>query len=352
MNRYNLDLLAITEARWTQTGKQKLSTGEVIMWSGRKDDNHDKGVVIIINRKHAQSLLQWKPIIERLMYVRMNSMYVKLSILVAYAQINDATEENKNQFYSTLQAAIEDIPGHDVLLLLGDFNARVGSNNTGRESVMEKHGEGVCTENGGRLIDLCEENDLVISGTLFQHKIIHKRTWTSPTHKSQIDHVIINGKWRRSLQDVRVMRSTDVGSDHKLVITKLTLKLRKAQIGDKRNQRFDVAKLKNPTTKREFSAAKKNRFAILQDNKAMTIGSFNKATKEAAEETIGYRKITKTEWIFNDTWKTIEERRQIKKKLLDTKSPSLKEQVSCQYREKDRKLKTQQDKTRANTKKN
>jgi hypothetical protein len=71
----------------------------------------------------------------------------------------------------------------------------------------------------------------------------------------------------------------------------------------------------------------------------MTIDSFNKAMKEAAEETIGYRKSTKTEWISNDTWKTIEERRQIKKKLLDTKSPRLKEQVSIQYREKDREVK-------------
>jgi hypothetical protein len=46
---------------------------------------------------------------------------------------NDATEDN-DQFYSTLQAAIKDIPGHDVLLLLGNSNARVGSNNAGRES--------------------------------------------------------------------------------------------------------------------------------------------------------------------------------------------------------------------------
>jgi hypothetical protein len=67
----------------------------------------------------------------------------------------------------------------------------------------------------------------------------------------------------------------------------------------------------------------------------MTTDSFNKAMKEVSAETIGYKK---TEWISNDTWKTIEERRQIKKKLLDTKSPRLKEQVSSQYREKDREV--------------
>ncbi|KAK3515143.1 hypothetical protein QTP70_007459 [Hemibagrus guttatus] len=272
----------------------------------------------------------------------MNSRYIKLSILVAYAPINAAAEEDKDQFYSTVQAALEDIPGHDVLLLMGDFNARVGSNNLDRERIMGRHGEGKCTENGERLIDLCEENNLVIGGTLFQHKTIHKLTWTSPDGKtrSQIDHIIINGKWRRSLQDVRVMRHADAGSDHNLVVAKLTLKLRKAKIGDKRSQRFDVAKLKEPTAKKEFSISLKNRFAILQDDAALTIDSFNKALKEAAEETIGYRKNVKTEWISNDTWKTIEERRQIKKKLLDSKSPRLKERITSWYREKDREVKT------------
>jgi hypothetical protein len=106
----------------------------------------------------------------------MNSRYVKLLILVDYAPINDATEADKDQFYSTLQAAIEDIPGHDVLLLLGDFNARVGSNNAGRERVLDKHGERECAENGERHIDPCEENDLVIGGTLFQQKTTQKLT--------------------------------------------------------------------------------------------------------------------------------------------------------------------------------
>jgi endonuclease/exonuclease/phosphatase family metal-dependent hydrolase len=77
-----------------------------------------------------------------------------------------------------------------------------------------------CTENGETLIDLSEENDLVIGETLFQHKTIHKLTWTSPNGrtKSEFDHVIINRKWRRTLQDVRVMQSADVGSDHNLVM--------------------------------------------------------------------------------------------------------------------------------------
>ena len=71
---------------------------------------------------------------------------------------------------------------------------------------MTKNGLNI-TDNGERLIDICQENNLVIGGTLITHKDIHKLTWTSPDGKtqSQIDHIIINGKWRHSLQDVRVM---------------------------------------------------------------------------------------------------------------------------------------------------
>ena len=76
-----------------------------------------------------------------------------------------------------------------MLCVIGDFNARVGSNNEGREEIMGKNGCGKINNNGRRLYDLCAEN-LAIGGTLFPYREIHKMTWTSPdinTH-TQIDH--------------------------------------------------------------------------------------------------------------------------------------------------------------------
>ena len=68
-------------------------------------------------------------------------------------------------------------------------------------------------ENGDLLSHFSSSNGLVIGGTIFPHKYIHKLTWKSPTgHLNQIDHFLINCKWRSSLQDVRVMRSADVYS--------------------------------------------------------------------------------------------------------------------------------------------
>ena len=89
-------------------------------------------------------------------------------------------------------------------------------------------GIGEISANGEKLVNFFEEN-----GTLFMHRDIHKLTWTSPDDRtqSQIDHIIINGKWRHLLLDVRVKRQADVGSDHNLVVAKLKLKLRKVRLG-------------------------------------------------------------------------------------------------------------------------
>ena len=94
----------------------------------------------------------------------------------AYAPIEHADEEDKDQFYSALQAALEDIPSHDVLLLMGDFNARVGNNNEQREKTMGRHGLGDLTNNGERLVDLREQIDLAIGCTLFAHKNKYTQT--------------------------------------------------------------------------------------------------------------------------------------------------------------------------------
>ena len=83
----------------------------------------------------------------------------------------------------------------DLKIIMGDLNAKVGSDNTDKELIMGRH-------------EFCMFNDLVIGGTLFSHKPIHKETWKSPDDKTenQIDHITIDRKWRRSLHDVRVKR--------------------------------------------------------------------------------------------------------------------------------------------------
>ena len=98
-------------------------------------------------------------------------------VIKVYAPTNNAKEAEVEQFYEDLQDLLELTPKRDVLFIIGDWNAKVGSQET--PGVTGKFGLGIRNEAGQRLIEFCQENTLVIANTLFQQ---HKRglyTWTS-----------------------------------------------------------------------------------------------------------------------------------------------------------------------------
>ena len=104
--------------------------------------------------------------------------------------ISNAKEAGVQQFYEDLQDLSELTHKKDVLFIIGDWNAKVGSQET--PGVIGKFGLGIQNEAGQRLIEFCRENALVIANTLFQQ---HKRrlyTWISPDgeHQNQIDYIL------------------------------------------------------------------------------------------------------------------------------------------------------------------
>ena len=118
-------------------------------------------------------------------------------------------------------------PQKDVLFIIGDWNAQLGSQET--PGVTGKFGLGIRNEAGQRLIEFCQENTLVIANTLFQQ---HKRrlyTWTSPDgqHRNPIDYILCSQRWRSSIQSQKTRLGADYGSDHELLIAKFRLKLKK-----------------------------------------------------------------------------------------------------------------------------
>ena len=154
-----------------------------------------------------------------------------------------------------------------MLLIIRNINAKVGAENSNCERAMGKRGYGVINYSGERLVDFCLNNNCVIGGTIFERRYIHKLTWKSPDGRTsnQIDHIIINGKWCRSLQDVRVCRGTDIYSDYYLVTARIQLKHQKVVPQSQRRKQLVFTRLACLATKQEFVLKLRNRFSALAD---------------------------------------------------------------------------------------
>ena len=111
-------------------------------------------------------------------------------VIQVYAPTSNAEETEVEWFYEDLQDLLELTPKKDVLFITGDWNAKVGSQET--PGITGKFGLGVQNEARQSLIEFCQEDALVIANTLFQQ---HKRrlyTWKSPDgrHRNQIDYIL------------------------------------------------------------------------------------------------------------------------------------------------------------------
>jgi len=186
---------------------------------------HVRGVGLLLSQQLLKYVIGWGSVNDSIMTVILNTWHSKCTLVQVYAPTNGEEDKDKDD---QLQDAVSAIPKHDLVVVMGDFNAVIGHEKVGFEDVMEMEAVGQRTDNGERLLSFCNVNGLKVGGSLFRHKSIHKGTWRSPdgltVHK--IDHICVSRRWASSLQDVCVSRGADVSSDHYLLISKFRLKLK------------------------------------------------------------------------------------------------------------------------------
>ena len=136
------------------------------------------GGAIIVNKRVRNAVLGCNLKNDRMISVHLQGKPFNITVIQVYASTSNAEEAEVEQFYEDLQDLLELTPKEDVFFIIGDWNAKVGSQETA--GVIGTFGLGVQNEAGQRLIEFCQENALVIANILFQQ---HKRrlyTWTSP----------------------------------------------------------------------------------------------------------------------------------------------------------------------------
>ena len=133
--------------------------------------------MILVNKSVRNAVLGCNLRNDRMISVHFQGKPFNITVIQVFASTSNTEEAEVEHFYEDLQDLLELTPKKDVLFIIGDWNAKVGSQETPR--VTGKFGLGVKNEAGQRLIEFCQENALVIANTLFQQHKGRLCTWTS-----------------------------------------------------------------------------------------------------------------------------------------------------------------------------
>ena len=139
------------------------SDNHYVYYSGQKSLRN--GVAIIVNKRVKNAVLGCNLKNDKMISVPFQGKPFSITVIQVYALTSNAEEAEDERFYEDLEDLLELTPPKDVLFITGDWNAKVGSQET--PGVTGRFGLGIQNEAGQRLIEFCQENALVIANTLF-----------------------------------------------------------------------------------------------------------------------------------------------------------------------------------------
>ncbi|VDL89047.1 unnamed protein product [Schistocephalus solidus] len=255
--RYKVDIAALSETRFSEQGQLE------------EAERRDAGVAFVI-RNGIVVPLPCLPqgINDRLMSLRLPLWGDKFATIIsAYAPPMTSSDAAKDKFYEDLHALLATVPKADKLIVLGDFNARVGTDRASWRGVLGPHGLAGFNDDGLLLLRTCAEHRLILTNTFFGLPKRQKATWVHPRsgHWHLLDYVLDR---RRDKQDVlvtKVIPDPDGWTDHRLFISKMRLRLqpRRRPQGKRPQGKLNTVLLNVPAHYLHFSNELANRLANL-----------------------------------------------------------------------------------------
>ncbi|XP_017302944.1 craniofacial development protein 2-like [Diaphorina citri] len=314
------DICGLSETFWNDSSdfNATLPCGENfrIIYSG--GDQRRRGVAFVLNQKVSHLVNSVHIVSERVIGIKINTTPVNTFIIQAYAPTLDSNEEEKNKFYDDLNDTLKHKAFQEILIVMGDFNAKVG--NSKIDNIVGPHGLGTINSAGQDLINFCNENNMFICNTWFYQKQSARHTWTSPdgNHKNQIDFICVNNRFRNSITNAKSRPGADCGSDHNPVIINLRIKLKKL-MKPSISKKWNLTKAKCPVVKNQFSSKISNKLENINkdnyqsDNINQNWTNLKEVINSTAEEVVGKDKSkAKKKWMTQEILNLMEERKKLK----------------------------------------
>jgi len=175
LRRYSIDIAALSETRFHgETQIEEVGAGYTFFLIGHPADGPTQAGVGFAVRSTLLQRIHDRPVghSPRLMTLTLELEGGHMATLIsAYAPTAVASEDTKDEFYAQLNDIISRTPYRHKLILLGDFNARVGTNHVAWKKVLGRYGVGNENSNGSRLLQLCSVHELSITNTFSSHSV-------------------------------------------------------------------------------------------------------------------------------------------------------------------------------------
>src|SRR5688572_29261171 len=231
MRRMEVNIMGVAETCWQESGsitsqipkerKDGMGTdtdedagGDTYRIFYSEGDKNRRGVGLIMAEEVLMSVMIVEPISKRIMVMRLKMKPTNVLIVQIYAPCEDEEEEEKDQFYESLDQALREYKkGRECLVVMGDFNGKAG--NGREENIVGPYGLGTRNENGDRLVNFCRKQNVFVTNTWFQQKRTAQYTWTSPGGriKNQIDFVLVDIRFRNGVQNSKAMSGARCETD-------------------------------------------------------------------------------------------------------------------------------------------
>ncbi|GBM35840.1 hypothetical protein AVEN_134656-1 [Araneus ventricosus] len=225
IERENVDIIVLTETKLKKGGEEELGRYNHY-YSGVEEKDHAQAGVSILIKKDLCPNLKCKAVNERIITAELEIHGQKVKIIGVYWVNESDSKEIKNKFVKKFEEELTN-KGCE-LIILGDFNSKVGILETSKVGISETSKVGIsetsevvgncgdkeCDRNGKRLIRICAENFLKIQNTFFDHEDIHKYTCYQNSSRSLIDYCITRQGTTLKVRDVLACRWLECGTDH------------------------------------------------------------------------------------------------------------------------------------------
>ena len=176
LDRYRWDIIRLCEVRWTGFGETTTEDGHRIWFSG-EEKQHRNGVAFIVRKEVSGCVISCTPVSSRLISIRISAKPHNITILQAYVPSSDHEDEEVEEFYKQLDDIIAKIPKKDLVIIQGDWNAKVVTDayqnwagTVGQFSI------GECNDRGLRLLEFAKSPRLTLANTLHPHKLSRTAT--------------------------------------------------------------------------------------------------------------------------------------------------------------------------------